>query len=89
MFLGLSWTVGLGALGIFISVLSISKIVSLSSIAAAISLPFLMVLSFHGRIFSTAYLIVSLLAMILVLWRHRTNLNRLIAGTEPRIGQLR
>jgi glycerol-3-phosphate acyltransferase PlsY len=36
---------------------------------------------------SSAYLVVSLVASVLVLWRHRSNIERLIAGTEPRIGQ--
>jgi glycerol-3-phosphate acyltransferase PlsY len=25
--------------------------------------------------------------MVMVLWRHRSNIERLLAGTEPRIGQ--
>jgi glycerol-3-phosphate acyltransferase PlsY len=35
---------------------------------------------------SSAYVVVSLIASVLVLWRHRSNIERLIAGTEPRIG---
>ena len=33
-----------------------------------------------------AYLALGLLAGLLVIWRHRTNLQRLLAGTEPRVG---
>ena len=84
--LGLAWPVGLASLGIFLTVLSFSKIVSLSSISASISLPFLMILSFRDNNFSLAYLIVSLLAMTLVLWRHRGNFKRLLTGQEPKIG---
>jgi glycerol-3-phosphate acyltransferase PlsY len=65
------------------AVISISRIVSLSSVVAAIGLPVLMLIS--GG--SSAYLVVSLVASVLVLWRHRSNIERLIAGTEPRIGQ--
>ena len=36
---------------------------------------------------SSAYMVVSLVASLMVLWRHRSNVQRLIAGTEPRIGQ--
>ena len=89
IFLGLSWAVGLASLGIFVTVLSISKIVSLSSISASISLPLLMILSFQGESFRPAYFSISLLAMLLVLWRHRSNFSRLIAGKEPRVGQPR
>jgi len=30
---------------------------------------------------------VSLVANLMVLWRHRSNIERLLAGTEPKIGQ--
>ena len=82
MFLGLAWPVGLSCFGLFMAVISLSRIVSLSSVIAAIGLPVLMVISGN----SSAYAVVSLVASMLVLWRHRTNIERLIAGTEPRIG---
>ena len=65
------------------AVISISRIVSLSSVIAAIGLPVLMLIS--GG--SSAYVVVSLVASLLVLWRHRSNIKRLLAGTEPKIGQ--
>ena len=86
-FLGLSWPVGLSCLGVFLIVLSISKIVSLSSVIASISLPLIMLLSFQNETFSSAYMTVSLLAMILVLWRHRSNIKRLRKGLEPKISK--
>ena len=82
IFLGLAWPVGLACFGFFMAVISISRIVSLSSVIAAIGLPVLMVISGN----SSAYVVVSLVASVLVLWRHRSNIERLIAGTEPRIG---
>ncbi len=85
VFLGISWQVGIGSLGIFIVVLSIWKIVSLASICAAISLPILMLLSLKNHIL-IPYIFISLIAMVMVLWRHRTNIMRLIKGVEPKIG---
>ena len=85
VFLGISYQVGFGSLGIFLIVLLIWRIVSLASVCAAISLPFLMYLSLQGNT-SAPYMLFSLIAMTLVLWRHRTNLIRLSKGTEPRIG---
>jgi glycerol-3-phosphate acyltransferase PlsY len=82
MFLGLAWPVGLACFGLFMAVISLSRIVSLSSVVAAIGLPVLMVLA--GA--SVASISVSLVASVLVLWRHRSNIERLIAGTEPQIG---
>jgi glycerol-3-phosphate acyltransferase PlsY len=82
------WPVWLGwkggkAVATGFGMISIFRIVSLSSVVAAIGLPLLMLLS--GG--SSAYVVVSLVAMLLVLWRHRSNIERLIAGTEPKIGQ--
>ena len=82
MFLGLAWPVGLACFGLFVAVISIFRIVSLSSVAAAIGLPVLMALS--GG--SNAYLVVSLVSSLMVLWRHRSNIQRLLAGSEPKIG---
>ena len=87
IFLGLSWQVGLATLGIFILMISLFRIVSLASISAALSLPLIMFLSFENPINSIPFLIISLLAMTLVVWRHRENIVRLIKGKEPRIGQ--
>ena len=82
MFLGLAWPVGLACFGLFMAVISIGRIVSLSSVVAAIGLPVLMVLAGANG----ASISVSVLASVMVLWRHRSNIERLIAGTEPRIG---
>jgi len=89
MLLGLAWPVGLACFGVFMAVISLSKIVSLSSVIAALSLPLLMLGSFAsgGTGLRPAYLALALVAMVLVLWRHRSNIERLLARTEPHIGQ--
>ncbi len=87
IFLGLSWQVGLATLGIFLLMIALFRIVSLASISAAFSLPLIMLLSFHNSNFSLPFLIISLLAMTLVFWRHRENIMRLIKNKEPKIGQ--
>ena len=83
MFLGLAWPVGLASFGVFLAVFSLSRYVSLASVLAAISLPLLMAAD-SG---STANLVVALVAMLLVLWRHRSNIQRLINRTEPKLDQ--
>ncbi len=87
IFLGLSWQVGLATLGIFIIMITLFRIVSLASVSASLALPLIMFLSFSSSNISLPFLIISLLAMILVIWRHRENIVRLIKGKEPRIGQ--
>jgi len=81
--LSMSWQVGLGSFAVFALFLAISRIVSLSSIAAAISVSLLMIL-LHQPL---PYQLFGIAAGIYVIWRHRTNISRLLAGTEPQIGQ--
>tara|TARA_Y100001968_G_C19289886_1_gene683656 strand:+ start:144 stop:710 length:567 start_codon:yes stop_codon:yes gene_type:complete len=87
VFLGISWQVGLGTLGVFMIMILLFRIVSLASVSAAIALPFIMYLSFETTNISLPFLVISLLAMCLVIWRHRENIARLIQRKEPRIGQ--
>ena len=86
MLLGVSWPVGLACFGIFLTVLSVSRIVSLSSVVAALSLPLLMLGSFGSAGIRPAYLLLAVLTTVLVVWRHRSNLERLLSGTEPKLG---
>jgi len=87
IFLGLSWQVGLSTLGIFILMILLFRIVSLASISAAFALPLIMFISFNQTSISIPFLMLSLLATILVTWRHRENIIRLIKGKEPKIGE--
>ena len=87
IFLGLSWQVGLATLGVFILIITLFRIVSLASISAALALPLIMFMSFSYSNISIPFLVISLLAMTLVFWRHRENIIRLIKGKEPKIGQ--
>lgn len=81
--LAMSWPVGLGTLGIFAVVLALSRIVSLGSIAGAIAVSFLMILL--GQ--PLPYQLFAGAAGLYVLLRHKSNIQRILAGTEPRLGQ--
>ena len=85
MFLALSWKVGLASLGIFLIVLAKTKFVSLSSISAAILLPIFMF--FYIGKFVHLYFFISLIVALLVIWKHRTNITRLLKGEESKISQ--
>ena len=85
MFLALSWKVGLASLGIFLVVLAKSKFVSLSSILAAMLLPIFMFFNLDN--FFHPYFFISLIVSLLVIWKHRTNISRLLKGKESRINQ--
>ncbi|HEY9606673.1 MAG TPA: glycerol-3-phosphate 1-O-acyltransferase PlsY [Allocoleopsis sp.] len=81
--LAMSWSVGLGTLGVFAAVLALSRIVSLSSIAGAIAVLGLMIF-FSAPL---PYQLFAGVAGLYVIIRHRSNIQRLLAGTEPQLGQ--
>jgi len=74
--------VALGTIVSFGIILGLSKIVSLSSICGAITVNILM-FTFGQPL---PYSIFAALAGVYVILRHRTNIQRLIAGIEPKIG---
>jgi acyl phosphate:glycerol-3-phosphate acyltransferase len=53
---------------------------------AALALPLLMLGWFGSAGLRPAYLALAVITAALVLWRHRSNLQRLIEGKEPRLG---
>lgn len=79
----ISWQVGLATFGVFAVVFAISRIVSLSSISGAVAVSILMVV-FHQPLI---YILFTLAGGLYVIIRHRSNIERLLAGTEPKIGQ--
>ncbi|HEY9626703.1 MAG TPA: glycerol-3-phosphate 1-O-acyltransferase PlsY [Coleofasciculaceae cyanobacterium] len=80
---GMAWQVGLGGTIVFGLALAISRIVSLSSIATVLSAMVLMVVLQQPLPFQIA----TILGGTYVIWCHRANIQRLLAGTEPRVGQ--
>ena len=85
MFIALSWQVGLASFGTFLIVISLTKIVSLSSIAAALLLPIYM-LRYTGT-FNHSFTIFSFIVAIIVIWKHRSNINRILKGEEPKLNK--
>lgn len=79
----LSWPLALTILGVWGLGMGGSRIVSLSSIVAAIAAPILAVL--FGQ--PLAYCLFTLLGGAYVVLTHRRNIERLLAGTEPAIGR--
>ena len=67
-------------LGIFILTLAISKMVSFTSMLT-ISIGVLLSLYFQDMVLTT----IALLADIFIIYRHRTNIQRILNGTEPKV----
>jgi len=75
---------GLSGLGIWIAIFWLTRYVSVASITAALLLPVvILVISWRDER-PRAIFYFSLCAAAVVIWRHRSNLSRLMRGTEPR-----
>jgi glycerol-3-phosphate acyltransferase PlsY len=81
--LALSWPVGLGAAAVFGVALALFRIVSLGSMLAALTAIALVC----GLEQPLAYRLLVIAGGIYVIARHRANIQRLVTGTEPRLGQ--
>lgn len=80
--LALHWPVGVVFAAVWIALLALVRISSLAGMCAAVSAPL------SAAYFSKFDIVLLLLALaLLVLWKHRSNIDRLISGTEPRVGQ--
>lgn len=80
--LALSWVVGAVFAGVWLAGLALSRISSVSGMAAALSAP---ITAYYLGGVQSATMLGGL--ALLVLWKHAENIQRLMAGTEPRVGQ--
>jgi glycerol-3-phosphate acyltransferase PlsY len=81
LMLALAWPVGLLACATWLATAVISRISSLSALVAASWSIMWCLLVGQGQVF-----FLTMILALLIIWRHRENLARLKAGTEPRIG---
>jgi acyl phosphate:glycerol-3-phosphate acyltransferase len=80
--LGLDWRLGLATFAVWLVVVAVLRYASAASLAAALCAPFATGLLLGWK----SALVVGVMALLL-LWRHRANVARLLAGTEPRLGE--
>lgn len=77
----LSWPVGLAYAVVWLGMLAITRISSLAGMTAAMSAPI------ASMVFGSLGMVPMALALaMLVLWKHRDNIGRLLRGEEPKIG---
>lgn len=84
-----SWQSFLIVIGIFVLLVLITRIVSLSAIIAAAVLPFTVwcyLWLTHNSFLVLNTLLITIVAVILIV-KHRANIKRLIKGVEPKLGQ--
>jgi len=80
--LAISWPVGLGVATVFGAVLAVFRIVSLSSMLAALTA--IALICGLEQPLPNRLLVIA--GGVYVIARHRANIQRLLAGTEPRLG---
>jgi len=86
VFLMISWTAVAAAVPVFAIVVLFWRYISLASVSAAAALPLLVYLLYApGHAPPTAVTVGTLLTSVLIIVKHRKNIERLMAGTEPRI----
>ena len=82
LLLALAWPAGLAACLTWLASAAVTRISSLWALVAAAAAPlWLLLLGVPGAIF------LALLLALVIFWRHRGNIARLMDGTEPRIGR--
>ena len=80
--LAFSWPVGLGCSLAWLFGVAISRQSSMGALTAAAASTFLLVFLGSGQA-----LLLGIALTLVVFWRHRENIRRIRAGTEPKIGQ--
>jgi glycerol-3-phosphate acyltransferase PlsY len=80
--LALAWPVGVACCLAWFATAVVSRISSLSALVAAA-----LGGVFAGLLGHRDLVILAMVMGVLVFWRHRQNIERLMAGTEPRIGR--
>ncbi len=79
----MAWPVGVGAAAAFAATVAVFRIVSAASILAA----FTAIVLIYTLEQPLPYRLIVFAGGIYVILRHRTNIQRLLTGTEPRLGQ--
>jgi len=80
--LALSWPVGLASGACWLAAAAIWRMSSLAGLVAVASSTAWMMVFDRGEM-----MLLGIALTLLVYWRHRANISRLRAGTEPKIGQ--
>jgi len=79
----LSWQLGLALLGVWLVIVLLTRISSLAALSAAVAAPPLGFYVLGNRAEAWALLPIA----ALLIWRHRSNIRKLLAGEERRIGR--
>lgn len=74
----------LAVAGVWLVVFAITRVVALASLVAAAALPVAVYFVLHPP---ATVMAATVVAALVVMWRHRGNLQRMVRGEEPRLGK--
>lgn len=80
--LGIHWLLGVAYVGTWLLMAALFRISSLSALLAAVLVPFYSLLVPANGIVSAIIAVMS----VMLIWRHRSNIRKILAGTEDRLG---
>ena len=79
----LSWQLGLALLGVWLVIVLLTRISSLAALSVTVAAPPLAFYVIGNRLETWALVPIA----VLLIWRHRSNIRKLLAGEERRIGR--
>lgn len=83
----INWQIGLICLVFALLIMAVTRMVSLGSIATAVLFPVLIIFGVGSEhnIVAGNYIIFSLILALIVIFNHRTNIKRILSGTENKL----
>lgn len=81
----LNWKIGLICLIFALALMAITRMVSLGSIAAAVLFPILTIFIHENYLINGNYLIFGIIMAAFIIFNHRTNIKRILNGTENKL----
>lgn len=83
----INWQIGLICLVFALLIMAVTRMVSLGSIATAILFPVLIIFGVGSEyyIVSGSYVVFSIILALIVIFNHRSNIKRILSGTENRL----
>lgn len=85
MILAIQYYVAFSLVGVFLAMLFLTNYVSLSSIAASVAFPVLILFIFKDHAPETSYKIFAIATACMVVLTHHKNISRLLAGNESKV----
>ena len=80
-----NWQIGLICLVFALAIMALTKMVSLGSISATVLFPVLTIFIHENYIVQGSYFVFGIIMAIIIVYNHRSNLKRILAGNENKL----